>query len=140
MAQVASVARSGVPILGSLWFMFHEDRFWFSSASGAPLPTAAAEGRQVAVLVDDFSPPDSIRQVRVRGTGRIEPHDPQAVEAIYARYLGQDLASWPSFFVDRARDPEWVLWSVSTESGMAVDYPDFRGGEEMRWAHGDLPF
>lgn len=125
-AQVASVSPFSVPLLGSLWFLFQDDRFWFSSAQSSPLAQAAARGCQVAVIVDDFSPPGSIRQVRVRGQGRVDAHDPERVHQIYERYLGEELDSWPSFFRDRfSLTNGWTLWSVAAETGMAVTSPDF---------------
>lgn len=94
-AQVASVNQSATPILGSLWFLFAEGRFWFSSRPQTPLAMAVTSGAEVAIIVDDFSPPENIRQVRVRGHGRLEQHDPKRVEEMYRRYLGDDLAEWP---------------------------------------------
>jgi hypothetical protein len=67
-AQVASVSPSGAPVLGSFWFLFAQGRFWFSSRLDTSLPTAVAHGTKVAVVVDDFSPPQSIGQVRVLWT------------------------------------------------------------------------
>jgi hypothetical protein len=126
MAQVASVSASQVPLLGSLWFLFERSRFWFSSASSSPLPRAAERGGEVAVIVDDFRPPDSIRQVRIRGRGQVEPPDPDLVGRIYERYLGRSRASWPPFFRSRAHTTEgWTLWSVSPLSGMVVTSPGF---------------
>jgi hypothetical protein len=75
-AQVASVSPSGRPVLGSFWFVFAEGRFWFSSRPETPICVAVARGAEVAVIVDEFSPPDSIRQIRILGDGRLEPHDP----------------------------------------------------------------
>jgi hypothetical protein len=132
-AQVASVSASGTPLLGSLWFLFERGRFWFNSVAEAPLPRAARRGAPVAVIVDDFDPPLSIRQVRVRGRGRIEPHDADVVLRIYRRYLGPDIDSWPPFFHQRAhRVDGWVLWSVSPDTGLAVTSPRF-AEENYRW-------
>ena len=97
-AQVASVSKSGKPLLGSLWFLFERQRFWFSSARAGVLPQAAKRDAPVAVIVDDFNPPTFIRQVRVRGQGQIEPHDPAVVRRIYERYLGPDIEGWPLLF------------------------------------------
>ena len=36
-AQVASVSESGIPLLGSLWFLYERERFWFSSAKSGVL-------------------------------------------------------------------------------------------------------
>jgi hypothetical protein len=84
------------------------------------------------VIVDDFTPPESIRQVRVRGPGRLEPHDPERVEAIYRRYLGDDLDTWPQAFRDRLNDPTWSLWTVEPMTGLAAAYPKFEE-REFRW-------
>jgi hypothetical protein len=133
-AQVASVSAAGAPLLGSLWFAYAAGRFWFSSLGGSALPSAASSGRLVAVIVDDFSPPESIRQVRIRGRGQIEPHDPDAVRRIYRRYLGPDVDQWPEFFRSRAEDGDrWVLWSVRPDSGLVVTSPGY-AAEELRWS------
>ena len=132
MAQVAAVSPRGVPLLGSLWFLFADGRFWFSSHPATPFPKAAGSGAPIAVLVDQFDPPRAIRQLRVRGPGRVEPHDEERVSAIYRRYLGPDPDSWPSFFRTRVGDPGWTLWTVRPDSGVATANPDFRPAEH-RW-------
>lgn len=131
MAQVAAVSPSENPLLGSLWFEFAEGRFWFSSHPTSPLVLAARRSAPVAVIVDQFDPPDKIRQVRVRGQSQIEPHDVARVQAIYARYLGTDQEQWGSF-AERALDPSWNLWSVDTRSGVTTAFPDFNP-TEVRW-------
>ncbi len=131
-AQVAAVSPKRVPLLGSLWYLFDDGRFWFSSLSGSPLPEAAMGPAEVAVIVDDFTPPASIRQVRVRGAAQLEDSDVARVRRIYSRYLGEDDRVWPEFFQRRPSDPRWVLWSVWPDSGLAVSTPDFRG-DEYRW-------
>jgi hypothetical protein len=132
-AQVAAVSAAGVPLLGSLWFAFERGRFWFSSMAGSPLPQAAARGAPIAVLVDDFTPPHSIRQVRTRGRGQVEPHDAAVVQRIYGRYLGPDPGQWPGFFRARTADSErWVLWSAGPDSGLIVTSPQFLA-DELRW-------
>jgi hypothetical protein len=131
-AQVASVSPSGTPVLGSFWFLFAHGRFWFSSRPETPLLIAVEHGAEVAVIVDDFTPPHSIRQVRIRGQGRFEPHDPRQVEQIYTRYLGTDLSDWPEIFRARLEDSDWALWTVAPTSGMVAAFPNFQV-REMRW-------
>jgi len=133
-AQVASVSPSGVPVLGSFWFLFAQGRFWFSSRADTPLPIAFVHGAEVAVLVDDFSPPGRIRQVRVRGHGRMEPHDAGQVERVYGRYLGTDTDNWPHVFRARLTDQDWALWTVMPTSGLVVTFPNFEE-RELRWRH-----
>ena len=132
MAQVAAVSRAGLPVLGSVWFVFEDNRFWFSSHPSSPLVAAAARGADIAVLVDQFDPPDLIRQVRVRGPARIDTHSPHRVHEIYERYLGHDVNRWPDFFRKRVDDDTWTLWSVSPNSGTATMNPDFRE-QSTRW-------
>ncbi|HEY7103871.1 MAG TPA: pyridoxamine 5'-phosphate oxidase family protein, partial [Mycobacteriales bacterium] len=79
MAQVAAVSPGGVPLLGSVWFLYADGRFWFSSHPSTPFGAAAARGAEIAVLVDEFAPPDRIRQIRVRGPARVEQPDPARV-------------------------------------------------------------
>jgi hypothetical protein len=133
-ARVASVNRSGRPILGSFWFLFAEGRFWFSSQPHTPIVVALTSGAEAAVIVDDFSPPENIRQVRVRGRGGVERHDPKRVEQIYQRYLGIELAEWPDLFRARIQDTAWALWTVTPTSGLVAAYPNFED-RELRWQH-----
>jgi hypothetical protein len=132
MAHVAAVSQAGVPLLGSLWFVFDDNRFWFNSHPTSPLVAATGRDVDLAVLVDQFDPPDLIRQVRVRGPGRVEIHDPARVQQIHERYLGSDVSRWPDFFRERINDDTWTLWSVSPHRGVATMYPDFRE-ESTRW-------
>jgi hypothetical protein len=131
-AQVASVSPTGTPILGSFWFLFAEARFWFSSQPQTPLVRAVTNGAEAAVIVDEFSPPEKIQQVRVRGHGRLEPHDPERVEQMYRRYLGDHLTEWPAIFRRRPKDPAWSLWTVTPRSGVVVAYPHFTE-HKLRW-------
>ena len=132
-AQVAAVSPALAPLLGSLWYLFDNCRFWFRSPISSRLVRAAERGVELAVIVDDFNPPSSIRQVRVRGHGRTEPHDPVAVRRIYERYLGPAVEDWPPLFRGTVGVAQgWTLWSVSPESGMAVTSPGFVE-EVYRW-------
>ncbi len=133
-AQVASVGLSGAPVLGSFWFLFGQGRFWFSSRPETPIPGAVARGADVAIIVDEFAPPQRIRQVRVRGPGRLQAHDPDQVQRIYCRYLGADLEDWPPTFRARVMDPDWALWTVTPTSGLVAAYPNF-DTRELRWRH-----
>jgi hypothetical protein len=132
-AQVPGVSQSGLPLLGSLWFLFEDGRFWFNSVKDSPLLRADGNGRPIAILVDDFDPPDRIMQVRVRGRGRVEPRDPERLAHIYRRYLGEDLRTWPLSFPERLTDPAWMLWTVPPCSGMAVDSSGFIDRRLIRW-------
>jgi len=107
-------------------------RFWFSSHPSTPFGAAAVRRVEVAVLVDEFAPPDRIRQVRVRGPARVEQPDRARVATLYGRYLGPDAESWPAFF--RAASPTrgWSLWWVPPETGVATINPGFRPSE-TRW-------
>jgi Pyridoxamine 5'-phosphate oxidase len=140
-AQVASVSASGLPVLGSLWFVFEQGRFWFSSAADSALPRAARRAGLAAVIVDDFDPPTSIRQIRVRGRAQIELHDPAVVTRIYERYLGRDTGTWPEFFRSRVYQSDgWLVWSVYPDSGLAVTSPGF-DERASRWTQpADAPF
>ena len=140
MAQVAAVTRSGSPLLGSLWFVFDDGRFWFTNHPSSPFVAAVQRRVDLAVLIDQFDPPDRIRQIRVSGPGRIEAHDARRVRQIYERYLGRSDSEWPDFFRERVDDPTWTLWSVSPVRGVATMYPDFRE-QSTRWdCFADGPF
>ena len=135
-AQVSAVSQSGSPLLGSLWFLWVDRRFWFSSVSDSPLVRAFQNGSEVAVLVDDFSPPVDIRQVRVRGPARVERHDPARVKEIYERYLGADVDTWPGGLRNRLDDLNYIVWSVTPVSGVVASFAHFKG-EEARWSNYD---
>jgi hypothetical protein len=132
LAQVAAVSPSGVPLLGSQWFVFESDRFWFTSQQGSPLVTAASAGKEVAVIVDEFRPPQ-ILQIRVRGAGSVHEHDRERLVRIYQRYLDGSIDEWPLSFPERLDDPTWLLWSVPPTSGLAVDSSGFTDQESSRW-------
>lgn len=133
-ASVAAVGRRGGPALGSLWFRFDERRFWFTTRAGrSPLLRAAQHANDVAVMVEVFEPPDLIRLVRATGPARIEKRDPARIEAIYKRYLGDDLSKWPEFFRQRVYDSQFILWSALAARGLAVSFPRFQA-DELRWS------
>lgn len=130
---MAAVSPALAPLLGSLWYLFDNCKFWFRSPTSSPLVRAAERGVELAVIVDDFNPPASIRQIRVRGHGRIEPHDPVVVGRVYERYLGSAVGDWPPLFRGTVGVTQgWTLWSVSPESGIAVTSPGFVE-EVYRW-------
>jgi hypothetical protein len=109
-AQVAAVSPALVPLLGSLWYLFDSSKFWFRSPLSSPLVRAAERGGELAVIVDDFNPPVSIRQIRVRGHSRIEHHDPALVRQLYERYLGTNVDNWPPLFQGTVGSTQgWVL-------------------------------
>lgn len=133
-AQVAAVSPALAPLLGSLWYLFDDRKFWFRSPISSALVRAAERGVELAVIVDEFNPPASIRQVRVRGHGRAEPHDSDLIRRIYERYLGLVIHDWPPLFRGTLGVADgWTLWSVSPESGMAVTSPAFVE-QVYRWA------
>jgi hypothetical protein len=133
-AQVASVARSGRPILGTLLFVFEEGRFWFYSRPEGPLPRAAARGELVAVIVDQFEPP-AIRQIRATGRGEVRAeHDRARIRRIYARYFGDDVEHWHHFFRESVDDLAYSLWAVEPANGVAVIYDDYDRAREVRWS------
>ncbi len=138
-AQVAAVSPSSLPLLGSMWFLFEQGRFWLSSRIGSPILVALGAGSEVALIVDDFSPPTSIRQVRVRGPAAIAAHDPDRVVQIYRRYLGDSREAWPPQFTDRPEDRTFALWTVTPRRGLAVTFPGFEP-HEVRWdSKGESP-
>jgi hypothetical protein len=71
----------------------HRRTVWFASHPSTPFGRAAERAASVAVLVDQFDPPQAIRQLRIRGTSRIEP-------------TGRT-ASMPSFSATSAPTPGW---------------------------------
>ncbi len=132
-ASVATVGRRGGPALGTLWFVFDERRFWFTTRAGtSAFLRAARDSKDVAVMVQVFQPPDLVRLVRATGRANVEERDPTRIEAIYRRYLGDDVLVWPDFFRQRLHDQAFVVWSVLAERGVAVSFPQFQT-EEFRW-------
>jgi Pyridoxamine 5'-phosphate oxidase len=139
-ASVATVSASGSPALATMWFLFDSHRFWFHSPSASRAFLAAAEaGASVAVLVATWVPPADVRQVRAIGTARMEAHDPDRVERIYARYLDGDRAAWRAAWAEQIESADYRLWSVLAERGTAVSYEDLQDGPRMRWSRpGDM--
>lgn len=131
-AQVSAVSPTGLPLLGSLWFLYQDHRFWFTSRLQSPLVVAMSVGSEVAVIVDEFEPPDHIRQIRVRGPGALEPQDRGRIHLLFRRYLGEDVRAWPALFQQRVADTSFALWSVWPSSGLIAGYPNFEASEK-RW-------
>ena len=133
-ASVATVGERGGPALGSLWYIFEERRFWFTSRDGqAPFLLAARAGRDVAVMVETFEPPEQIQLLRATGPARIEPRDAARIEKVYRRYLGHDFDECPDVFRARLHDREFFLWTVLAQRGLVVTFPNFLP-REFRWS------
>ena len=133
-ASVATVTGRGRPALAMMWFVLAEGRLWFHTADGgvppSPFLQAAAEGREVAVMVATFDPPDDVRQVRVSGPARLEERDDARVRAIYGRYIEE----WAPRWHDQATSAAYQLWSMLPERGMAVTYPGLADRPVFRWS------
>lgn len=135
--HTASVATTTVrenPALAMMWFVVEDGRFWFHSLEDhtRPLPflDAARKGRDVAVMVATFDPPDDVRQVRTVGPARLEERDVSLVRRIYDRYV----PTWSPLWTSQAESMKYRLWSMLPERGMAVTYPELRAQPEFRWA------
>lgn len=59
----------------------------------------------------------------------MEPTDPERVRAIYSRYV----TDWDAAWERQATSPDYRLWSLLPQRGMAVAYPGLKGGAEYRW-------
>jgi hypothetical protein len=131
-ASVATVTASGRPALAMMWFAFEDDHLWFHSPEAPPAPflRAAAENREVAVMVATFSPPDDVRQVRMTGPARLEARDEGRVRRIYERYVG----AWTPAWDRQATSAGYRLWAMSPQRGMAVAYPDLADGPVFSWS------
>jgi hypothetical protein len=130
-ASVATVTAGGHPALALMWFAFEDGHLWFHSPEAPPAPflRAAAEHREVAVMVAAFSPPD-VRQVRMTGPARLEAGDEGRVRRIYERYV----PAWTPAFERQAASAGYRLWSMSPDRGMAVAYPGLADGPVFSWA------
>ena len=130
-ASVATVTGSGAPALAMMWFAVEDDRVWFHSPRAHPAPflAAAAQHREVAVMVAAFSPPD-VRQVRMTGPAALAADDNERVRRIYRRYVG----TWTPGWEEQASSAGYGLWSMAPRRGMAVTYPGLEGRPEFRWS------
>lgn len=132
-ASVATVTARGRPALALMWFVVDDGRLWFHTPAVAERPSpflrAAAEGREVAVMVATFDPPD-VRQVRVSGPARLEAREGARIRAIYGRYID----AWTPGWEEQASSAGYQLWSMSPQRGMAVSYPGLENGPVFRWS------
>ena len=132
-ASVATVTGQGHPALAMMWFSVAEDRLWFHTPGGGDIPSpflrAAAGHRDVAVMIATFDPPDDVRQVRMTGPARLEARDDGRVRCLYGRYV----SIWTPTWQKQATSPDYQLWSVAPQRGMAVSYPGLKGGPAFRW-------
>jgi hypothetical protein len=131
-ASVATVTAGGHPALAMMWYAFGEDELWFHSPEAGPAPflRAAAENREVAVMVATFSPPDDVRQVRMTGPARQAGRDEERVRRIYSRYV----RAWSPAWDRQVASASYRLWAMSPQRGMAVTYPDLADGPVFRWS------
>lgn len=132
-AGVATVTRRGNPALATMWFVFADGRLWFHTPTRAPNPFLAAieQGREIAAMISSFDPPQDVRQVRATGPGRLEPNRPERTRAVYNRYV----TDWDTAWERQVASPDYRLWSLFPQRGMAVAYPGLKGGAEYRWTH-----
>lgn len=132
-ASVATVTARGRPALAMMWFVLEDGRLWFHTPEEhdrpSPFLRAAAEGREVAVMVATFNPPD-IRQVRVSGPAQLEAFQDRRVRAIYGRYID----AWTHEWEEQASSTGYRLWSMSPQRGMAVTYPGLENRPAFRWS------
>jgi hypothetical protein len=133
-ASVATVTGTGRPALAMMWFMVEDGRLWFHTPQdpGRPAPflQAAAQERDVAVMVATFDPPADVRQVRATGRARLEARDDQRVRRIYDRYVD----AWSPKWQRQLAAANYHLWSMVPERGMAVAYSNLDDGPTFRWS------
>ncbi|WP_331750557.1 MULTISPECIES: hypothetical protein [unclassified Streptomyces] len=133
-ASVAAVTRGGRPALATMWYAFWEEKFWFHTTSRKPIESpflvAAGQGGDISVMVASFAPPDDVRQLRATGPAQLEPADIGRVRSLYLRYVD----GWSELWEQQASSPDYRLWSMTPERGMAVAYPELRGAAEYRWS------
>ncbi|WP_037312348.1 pyridoxamine 5'-phosphate oxidase family protein [Amycolatopsis orientalis] len=133
-ASVATTTSRGNPALAMMWFVAEENRLWFHTPEAgdrpAPFLDAARLGRDVAVMVATFAPPDDVRQIRMTGPARLERKDVRRIRRIYERYI----PAWTGTWAAHAASPEAVLWSMTPDRGMAVEYPGLENTPVFRWS------
>jgi hypothetical protein len=81
-------------------------------------------------MIATFDPPDDVRQVRMTGPARLEARDDGRVRRLYGRYVG----TWTLTWEKQATSPDYQLWSMSPQRGMAVAYPGLNDGPVFRWS------
>ena len=131
-ASVATVTASGQPALAMMWYAYEDDHLWFHSPEADPAPflRAAAENRDVAVMVATFRPPDDVRQLRMTGPARLADRDEERVRRIYRRYV----PAWSPAWDRQATSAGYRLWAMAPHRGMAVSYPGLADGPVFRWS------
>jgi len=133
-ASIATVTDKGHPALATMWFSVGDDRLWFHTPDGgdhsSPFLRAAADNREVAVMIATFDPPDDVRQVRVTGPARLEARDDGRVRCLYSRYV----STWTPTWETQAISPNCHLWSMSPQRAMAVAYPELKNSPTFRWS------
>lgn len=132
-ASVATTTARGNPALAMMWFLVEDGRFWFHSPGERTRPVpflqAARAGRDVAVMVATFNPPDDVRQVRTVGPARLEERDVCLIRRLYQRYV----PTWSPLWTSQVASTKFRLWSMTPDRGMAVTFPDLRDQPEFRW-------
>jgi hypothetical protein len=115
---LATVMPSGVPHLMPVWAVWHEDRLWFSSASGSRKARNLAGEPRCTLATDDPLEP-VVAQGRVQRVTELKELERMlaAENAKYGTGYGMELVDPASNSVFALR-PEWVF---------ALDSKDFTG-------------
>lgn len=124
-AFLAQQSDSGARV-SPLWFLWEDEAIWHvARLEGRSYPERVREYPQTALAVVDFDASTGwVEHVGMRGTATLEPYDEARADRLFAKYLGEDPADWPSMFVEFDTD-DYRLIRVAPETVVARDqsYP-----------------
>lgn len=117
---VAHVATQG-PTVRPVWFLWEDDAFWWLTGPWSSLGRLLDEEPRIALVVDACDlRTGEVFQVTAHGTAEVIPLDRARAGRKLAKYLGDDVTTWPRRFREPLADPETRLVRLTSDKPLAL--------------------
>lgn len=111
VARVAATGPDG-PTIRPVWFLFEDGTLWWLTGAYSTLTSILDHDPRVAVVIDDVDlRTGRVHAVTMTGVAEVHPLDVPLATRKVAKYLGDDMASWPDRFRHAVDDPDdnWLI-------------------------------
>ncbi len=118
MAHLATTSNEG-PRESPVWFLWERGALWLVGNDRDSFPKRIRLEPRCAVGIVEFDLERGVlRHVGIRGTGAVEPLDPELLYRLLSRYLGPEQAAWNPRF--RVAVIDWLTLMVRLEPTSVV--------------------
>ena len=120
-AHLATASAEG-PRESPVWFLWEEGALWIiGNYKTDTFPRRVEREPRCAVGVVDFDAATGlVRHAGLRGRARLAPHDPERMERLLGRYMGERDA-WDSRFVEILDDADYIFVRFEPETVVVRD-------------------